>query len=170
MKKIKILSVGECSYLHSGYARYNHGLLTELNKNPKFQIQEYGLFYNPINNKADTVEWNFYPNIPPEFTDISSNEKMEGWKNWASHTPNHMGAPLFEAILLESQPDIVIANNDAWQLRYLIDSPYRRFYKLCCLFACDSIPQNWAWVEDMKLCDAVLTYSNWAKEEIEKQK
>ncbi len=169
MDKIRILSVGECSYLHSGYARYNHGLLTELHKNPRFQIMEYGLFYNPMINDAKSVAWDFFPNCPPEFAVLDTAEKLEGWKNWAANTHNHMGAPLFEAVLLDAKPDIVIANNDAWQLKYLIDSPYRRFYKLACLFACDSIPQNWSWIEDMALCDAVLTYSDWAKEEIEKQ-
>lgn len=169
MDKIKVLSVGECSYINSGYGMYNNGLLRELHKNPNLHIQEFGLFFNPINNKSNTIDWDFYPNILPEHAIMDSDEKFNSWKEWANHTPNHMGGPLFEHILLESQPDVVIANNDAWHLRYLIDSPYRRFYKLVCLFACDSIPQSWTWIEDMKLCDAVLTYSEWGKREIEKQ-
>ena len=169
MDKIKVLSVGECSYINSGYGMYNNGLLRELHKNPNLHIQEFGLFYNPINNKVNTIDWDFYPNILPEHSVMDSDEKFNSWKEWANHTPNHMGGPLFEHILLEAQPDVVIANNDAWHLKYLIDSPYRRFYKLVCLFACDSIPQSWTWIEDMKLCDAVLTYSEWGKREIEKQ-
>lgn len=169
MSKIKILSVGESSYLHSGYGRYNNGLLTELHKNPNYELYEFGLFYNPTFNQAGSIPWKFIPNILPEHRLIDSQEKLESWKNWTSNPINNLGGPLFNSVLLEVQPDIVIANNDEWNLKYIIDSPFKRFFKTVCLFACDSIPQKMEWIDSMSKCDGVLTYSDWAKEEIEKQ-
>ncbi len=167
MGKIKILSVGECSYLSSGYARYNHGLLTQLHKNPNYDVMEYGLSFNPTFHQADTIPWKFYPNVPAEFRHIDSHEKMEGWKEWASNPINALGGPLFNQVLLETQPDIVIANQDEWNLRYILDSPFRRFYKTALLFAHDGIPQRGDWIESMARSDIVMTYSNWAKEQLE---
>jgi glycosyltransferase involved in cell wall biosynthesis len=169
MSKIKILSVGECSYLHSGYAIYNKGLLTELHKNPEYDIYEFGLSFNPTYNQVDTVPWKFIPNVLPEHRIIDSAKKMEEWKGWFSNPINTLGGPLFNHVLLEVQPDIVIANQDEWNLRYMIDSPFRRFFKLICLFSCDSEPQKLEWIESMSRCDAVLTYSDWAKNLIKSQ-
>lgn len=169
MPKIKILSVGECSYLSSGYARYNHGLLTELHKNPNYEIMEFGLSYNPTFNQADSIPWRFIPNVLPQHRVIDNHQKLEEWKNWAQNPINALGGPLFNSILLETQPDIVIANQDDWNLRYIIDSPYRHIFKTVLLFACDSSPQKWDWIESMSRTDAVMTYTHWAKEMVESQ-
>ncbi len=169
LKKIKILSVGESSYLHSGYGRYNNGLLTELHKNPNYDLYEFGLFFNPTYNQAHTIPWKYLPNCLPQHRVIDSNEKLEEWKEWCHNPINNLGGPLFNSVVLEIQPDIIIANNDEWNLRYIIDSPFRRFFKLICLFACDSSPQKPEWIDSMSRCDGILTYSEWGKRTIEEQ-
>lgn len=162
MKKVKVLCVNECSYLSSGYARYGHNLLSLLNQDERLEIAEMGTFFNPYDNKMDSIPWIFYANFPGE--GVSQEDKI----NFLKDVNCQMGYAMFDQLALEYRPDVVINFTDFWSQRFINNSPFRKCFKSLWLAPHDSIPQNLEWIEEMTLHDGVLTYSDWALDEIKK--
>lgn len=173
LKKIKVLSINEDVQISSGYSCYSRGILTELNKNPNFEVAEMALFYNPIMHDKTKDKWKVIPCLPKELLKLNgkndSPELLEGWQKWNQSIVNPLGRTLLEDILLEYQPDTILINNDEFNVKFIFDSPYRRFFNIVWLAACDGIPQNDSWIETMSNSDGLLTYSEWGKNAIENQ-
>ncbi len=161
MSKTKILFVTECTILNSGYSTYANYLLRELNKNPNYDVAEFATFVHPNDNRIEQIEWKVYPNIPPI--------PLEDYNEWAKSPMNQFGAALFNDVILDFEPDVVCTHSDWWMQKFINDSPYRSHFKYIWMAPCDAVPQNIEWLDDMVKCDGVLTYTDWAKEEIEKQ-
>lgn len=161
MAKTKILFVTEASFLNSGYATYAHYILRELSKNPNYEVAEFATFVHPNDTRINSITgWKVYPNIPPI--------PVEEYGEWAKNVQNQFGAALFNNVILDFEPDVVCTHSDWWMQKFINDSPYRSHFKYIWMAPCDAVPQNIEWLEDMIRCDGVLTYTDWAKAEIEK--
>lgn len=162
MRKIKVLMVTECSYLSTGYAVYARNLLTQLHSDSRFEIAEMGTFFNPHDNKVDQIPWTFFANVPPNH--LPENKKNELLQD----VRFQMGYYTFNDIVLEYQPDIVISAMDYWMQSFINASPYRKCFSSIWMCPHDSIPQEKQWLEDMSNHDGIITYCDWATEEIKK--
>ena len=52
---------------------------------------------------------------------------------------------------------------------WIIQSPYRKYFKFLHMPTCDGQPQKIEWLQFYKQCDRILTYSEWAKEVLKKE-
>jgi len=160
MNKIKVLLVNESSYLSTGYARYGHNLLTQLHNDERFEIAEMGTFFDPNNNKLETIPWKFYPNVLPQ------DAPADKIKAFSENKACQMGYTMFDDIALDFRADVVLNINDFWAQKFINNSVYRKCFKSLWMAPHDSVPQNIEWLEDMMNHDGVLGYTDWAIEKI----
>lgn len=149
------------SELSSGYAIYSKHLLSELVKNPEYEVAEMATFVHPQDQRLQDIKWAVYPNVPKI--------PMEQFEHWKSNQHNMWGGALFDDIALDFKPDIVCTHSDWWMRRFVNKSPYKKCFKHIWLMPCDSMPQDSEWIEDALECDGLLTYTDWAKEVLVKQ-
>ena len=163
MQKTKLLACTEATYLSSGYARYYNALLRYLHNTGEFDICElaaWGDVSNPQDNRWRSVPWKFIPVLP---TRGNEQEKRE----YESNPQNKFGAWRFETACVQHQPDIVLGLRDIWHEQFAINSPLRKYYRHILSPAIDAIPQQYQWLSWYKSADAVVTYTDWAKNVIE---
>jgi glycosyltransferase involved in cell wall biosynthesis len=58
---------------------------------------------------------------------------------------------------------------DPWMMEWEVESPFRSLYHSCWMPTHDSSPARPQWVDNYIQCDAVFTYSDWAKEMLEEE-
>ncbi len=68
------------------------------------------------------VPWKFYGAIP-------SQEGTLAHKRFYSSNEGQFGAAVFEDVLLDFQPDIVLHVRDEWMESWELESPFRKYYK-----------------------------------------
>lgn len=155
-KPLKILVVGEASFIHSGYGTYQHRLLSRLACNPNFHIAELAS-YAGVNDPRDSVcDWRFYANA------VGDNDPRITEYN--SHPQNAFGRWRFDSVVAHFKPDVVIDIRDYWMNSYQRISPLRNFFHWILMPTVDSMPQKEDWIDCYLDCDAIFTYSDWARD------
>lgn len=157
MNKKRILACTEASYLSSGYARYANALLKYLHSTGEFEIMEFAAWGDNNDPRSHSIPWQFYGNLP----DRNNQEEVNAYN---SNPYNKFGAFRFEEACLRFRPSHILGFRDAWHDQHELTSPFRNFYNLIWMPAVDAIPQKEEWLSWYKQCDAVLTYTEWAKE------
>lgn len=159
--RLKILLCGESSFLSSGYSVYQHRLLSRLAENPHLHVAELGCYSN-VNDPRDSVcNWRFYANCV--------SDKDARYETYKAHPQNNFGKWRFDKIIADFRPDVVIDIRDYWMNAYQRLSPWRKYFHWILMPTIDSAPQQEEWLDTYMNCDAVFTYSDWARDILQNQ-
>ena len=161
-KKKKILFISEAAYLNTGYAKYSKEVISRIYKTGKYEIAEFSIYGSAEDPRRSSIPWKNYANLP--------NAKDEQQTSlYSSSVANQFGAWRFERVCLDFEPDIVFTIRDFWMDSFIYHSPYRRIFSWAWMPTVDASPQNQEWIDMFANAEYILTYSDWAKEIIEKQ-
>lgn len=158
--KLRVLACTEVSYLSTGYAVYIREIFKRLHATQKYELAELACYAAPGDSKLQQIPWKVYPNLP-------SNEEER--KVYESNVINPFGAWKFESTCLDFKPHVVFIYRDHWFDAFAVNSPYRKYYNLLWMPACDGYPQAKQWIADYCTADAISTYSDWAIEVLQHQ-
>lgn len=161
MNKRKVLWVSEASFLNTGFSVQSKAILDYLYKTGKYEIIELGSYAKTSDPRADQVPWRFYGAIP-EGNDPIENKRYETYEG-------QFGAAVFENVLLETTPDVVIDIRDPFFMDWQLKSPYRKYFNLIWQPTVDSEPQQRIWLDNFKRADLILTLSRYGKEVLQKE-
>lgn len=153
--KLRILYVGNSSYLSSGYSTYSHEVLSRLHKTGKFQLAELGQFGAYDDPRALDLPWKHYPVVPNPAV-------AEEVAEYTSDQINEYGAYKFERACLDFRADVVVNIDDWWGSEFIYRSPLRRHFHAALMPTCDAVPLMDQWVESYRSADAIFTYTDWA--------
>jgi glycosyltransferase involved in cell wall biosynthesis len=162
-RKKRVLFLTEAAYLSTGYATYSRNVLSHMQKTGKYDLAEISVYGNADDPRRESIPWKNYPVLP----DSTATEQEKQVYN--SNHGNVFGAWRFERACLDFKPDIVLTIRDFWMDSFVYESPYRRLFKWIWMPTVDAAPQNEEWIHQFADADAVLTYSDWAKEVIDNQ-
>ena len=162
MRKKRILFCGEATYLNTGYATYWREIITRLHATGKYEIAELGGYSKPDDKELSYHPWKIYPNMP-DMNDAASVEEYN------SNVPNQFGEWKFEEICLDFRPDIVCDIRDFWMMEFEERSPFRRFFHWFIMPTVDAAPQHPQWLSTYSSADAVLSYSEWGRDVLNRE-
>jgi len=155
VEPLRVLYVGNSSYLSSGYGTYSFEVLSRLHRTGRFKIAELGQFGGYDDPRALDLPWKHYPVVPnPAVPD----EVAE----YTADQINEYGAYKFERTCLDFRPDVVMNVDDWWGSEFLYRSPLRRHYHLATMPTADAAPLMDQWVESYRTADAVFAYTDWS--------
>lgn len=163
MRKKRVLFLTEAAYLNTGYATYSKNILNHMKATNKYELAELSVYGSAEDSRRNLIPWRNYPNLPDSST--SDNEK----NIYNSNPSNVFGAWRFERACLDFKPDVVLTIRDFWMDSFVHNSPFRRIFKRIWMPTVDAAPQNEEWIDQFCDCEAILTYSDWAKDVIDKQ-
>lgn len=162
-RKKRVLFLTEAAYLSTGYATYSRNVLNHLKSTGKYEIAEISVYGSAEDPRRSTIPWKNYPVLPDS---TSTDEEKQVYN---SNQSNVFGSWRFERACLDFKPDVVLTIRDFWMDSFVYESPYRRIFKWIWMPTVDAAPQNEEWIHQFADADAVLTYSDWAKDVIDKQ-
>lgn len=154
MKK-RILFCGESSHIKSGFGNYTNEILSRLSKVPSYDVAELSCYRTPSIKKTES--WKIYPAA------VDRSHKL--YQQFASNKSNVFGRWIFDYILLDFKPDIVIDIRDPWMFSYQESSPLRRFYHWILSPTYDSSPPKNDFLNLFANADTLSFHTNWAKED-----
>lgn len=155
MRKLRILWLGEASFLSTGYGVYTKEILQRLYATGKYDIAELGSYGSWYDTKRFDIPWRYYGNLPDSDDDGGLYE---------SNVLNQFGAWKFEETALHFKPDIVADARDWWMGEYVERSPFRRLFKWAIMPTVDSIPQQEQWLATFMDADAVFNYCEFGQD------
>ena len=171
-EKLRILFVGEASFLHTGFSHYWHNILPRLHATGKYEIFELGSYAQGSDPKAKELPWKFYGVMPEQ-----NNPQMCFEYGRPDGTPeereryreNQFGKYVFDPVLADCRPDIVIDIRDHWMTCWQKNSVFRENFHWMWMACVDSYPQKWEWLRDFGQTDTLLAYSFFGKRVLEEQ-
>ena len=159
MGKRRILFCGEASFLSTGFATFNREIIRRLHATGKYEIAEMGSYAHQSDARIKNLDWRFYPVLP-------SNQDEK--RIYEQHNQNQFGRYKIDAVVADFQPDIIYDARDPWMVQHLVESRFRKNYKLVLTPTVDSAPQKAEWVNGIfKAADVVTTYSRYGKRVLE---
>jgi len=171
-RKLRILFVGEASFLKTGFSTYWDKVVSRLHKTGKYDIAELGSYASTNDPRAKNVPWKFYGVMP----DQGDQQGFAAYGNphgnaqeRARYNENQFGKGRFDPIVAEFKPDIVVDLRDHWMTHWQKDSVFRDKFHWMWMACVDSYPQKWDWLKDYAKADTLLAYSFFGKDVIEKQ-
>lgn len=172
MAKKRVLFVGEASCLNTGFGTYYRELIPRLLETGKYEIGEIGCYVHTEDPKAiDFVKgrWRFWGTLP------RSQEEAQMYNMHSPHPRdkgqliNQFGAHIFDQVVADFKPDIVIDIRDNWMLTWQQRSPFRPWFKLIWMPTVDAEPQAEEWIQDYEQADLVLAYSDYGVNALKRQ-
>lgn len=156
-QKKRILIVNEFSQLNTGFSTYMYYVLPYLVDTNKYEIAELATYAHEGHPKLDQskIPWKVYPNDPHP-------QDHEARQSFGQNRENQFGKWKFEDVCLDFRPDIVVTITDPWMSSFIMNSPYRKYYKWLYMPTIDGFPQKDDWLEQYTNADMVMTYSAWA--------
>lgn len=161
MRKKRILWVNDASWKGTGYAVYSNEVLSRLNKVEDFEVAEIACYADKNDPHIKDVPWKVYANRPLE-TDPN-------FENYVKNPSLIFGENVFNEVLLDFMPDIVMDIRDWWMFEYQQRSPFREFFHWSIMPAVDASPQNPQWINTYASADSVFGYCEFSKETLENQ-
>lgn len=143
MQNKKVLLVSEATYLNSGYSNYGYQIMKMLYDTKDFDLAEISCHGN--HDRSHEIPWKSY--VVPENSNI-------------------FGKDIFNDVLIDFKPDIVWSFRDPWVDDFICDSVLRNHFKWVYMPTIDSLPLDIDWIDTINRSDAVLTYTDWAAEEL----
>lgn len=159
MDKKKILFINEGNHLKTGFSVIGKEILSRLYSTKKYCLAEYMSYVENDDPKNFSVPWKTYSAIP------SQNSPL--YHLYHQDQAGQFGKTLFEHVLLDFKPDIVIDIRDAWMIEWQNISPFRDKFKWIIMPTVDSAPQQASWLDVYSQADAVLGYCRYSKEVLE---
>jgi hypothetical protein len=162
MGKKRLLFVGEASYLATGFSTYWNEVIKRINATGRFEVAEFGSYAGDSDPRNQHVPWKFYSNAP------DPNDQAANQAYHSRHT-NQFGEWRLNDVLLDWKPDTLLLLRDFWMDEFVLRSPLRSNFKVIWMPTIDGAPQRKLWVDAYKQCDAIMTYSQWGKNLLEKE-
>ena len=157
MEKKRILLCSEATFLNTGYATYGREIMKRLHEKDKYELAEFASYGSADDERASTIPWRYYPNLP----DADDEQRRE---EYLSVSTNQFGEWRFEHVLLDFRPDIVFDIRDFWMMDYQERSPFRRLFWWVVMPTVDAHPQNEQWLATYSKSDAAFNYSEFGME------
>jgi len=158
MRKKKILWVGEAPYLNTGYAVYAKNVLSYLASLGKYEIVQLGVYAKDSELPKYNFPWTIAANAPesdaPDHAAYKADELAQ------------FGSWRFEEVCGKFQPDIICNIADVWMFEFIFRSPFLPYFNTILMPTCDSKPQPKQWLDVYTKADKILTYCDWAKDEL----
>lgn len=161
-RKKRVLFISEAAYLNTGYAKYSKEVISRIHQTGKYDIAEFSIYGGPTDQRRSSIPWKNYANMP----DMNDQKELEAYN---SNMMNQFGLWRFERVCLDFEPDIVLSIRDFWMDSFIYHSPYRRIFSWAWMPTVDASPQNQEWIDMFSDSDYILTYSDWAKDILQKQ-
>tara|TARA_R100000808_G_scaffold2804_3_gene10532 strand:- start:57072 stop:58712 length:1641 start_codon:yes stop_codon:yes gene_type:complete len=153
----KILLCSEATFLNTGYATYGREIMKRLYEKDKYELAEFSSYGSADDERASSIPWRYYPNLPDENDEQRRQE-------YVSAATNQFGEWRFEHVLLDFKPDIVFDIRDFWMMDYQERSPFRRLFHWAVMPTVDAYPQNEQWLGTYANANAVFNYSEFGME------
>lgn len=151
----KILFCTESGHIKSGFGNYTNAIISRL-YNAGYDVAELSCYRTY--NHPKTEPWKIYPAAIPKDHDK--------YKEYISDSSNQFGRFVFNYVLLDYHPDIVIDFRDFWMFSYQEVSPLRPFYHWIVAPTIDSVPLPLNTILNLNNADTVLTHTQWAQEQL----
>jgi len=160
--KTRVLWVGETTYLNTGYSVYGRELLTRLHRQPNLEIAELACYAHPHDPRIRQIPWLVYPNLP------HPDDKV-GKQKYEENPIFQFGEAIFDRVLLDFKPHVVLDIRDVFMFDFIDRSPLREYYSTILMPTVDSAPQNRQWLDMMSRTEGVFTYQDWSGDVIKKE-
>ena len=157
--KKRILSIGEASFVLSGFGTYNFEVLRRLHDTGKYEIAELACYGHVNDQRANKIPWRYYANAvldgDPRKSEYDSNAENQ-WGHWR-----------LERTCLDFKPDFAMSIRDPWHDRYIAQSPFRKMFNYIVMPTYDSCfvkgthvitDHSYKNIEDIQIGDRVLTH------------
>ena len=161
MRKKRILWVNDASWKGTGYAVYSNEVLSRLNKVEEFEVAEIACYADKNDPKINSTPWKVYANRPLETDPL--------FENYVKNPSLIFGENVFNEVLLDFMPDIVMDIRDWWMFEYQQRSPFRDFFHWAIMPAIDATPQNPQWLNTYASADSVFAYCEFGKDVLSQQ-
>lgn len=139
MRNKKILFVSEAPWCSTGYSVYTNQVLKRLCNNNNLDIAQLGIYVEENDPNIKNFPWKIYWNKPKKSNSLYS--------RYQQSPSAQFGDFMFNEVLLDFMPDIVIDIRDWWMA---LANPYDVIIT----------PDGYKNVKDIKLGDLVLTHKN----------
>lgn len=153
--KKRVLVVSEFSELNTGFSVMTKELLARLHKSGKYELAELASYVNEDSPKLNTNPWKTYAAQP------SLNKKKRTEEFNRTYNTAQFGGYVFNDVLLDFKPDVVLSWRDFWHDEFITQSPYRPYYKYIWSTCVDSEPPQQHWLNVFSTVDVLSSYSQW---------
>jgi len=161
MRKKRILWVNEAHWQGTGYSVYGKEVLERLNKVEEFEVAELATHVTKEDKQVHSSPWRVYPNRP-----LDSDQDFQSYVNSPSRI---FGENVFNNVLMDFKPDIVMDIRDWWMFEFEQRSPFRDFFHWAIMPTVDAMPQNPMWINTFASADSVFAYSEFGRDTLLKQ-
>jgi glycosyltransferase involved in cell wall biosynthesis len=160
----KILVCSDSPAIDTGMGIAHRAIARKLHESGRFFVVSFGWFWDSAVSRD--IKWNF----PWKQYSTSDRQRPYGHpKNWDFHesydkvkvNDDFSDSPV-NKVIVEFQPNIVIAIGDIWMLDYLYFLPTRHTFKLIHEFPIDGEPIPQSWVRLIKKADVAVVMSKYA--------
>lgn len=158
MRKKKILFCSEASWLNTGYSVYTKEVLSRLMQVQEFEVAELACYCDQNDPNIKKSRWQVFPNKP-----LESDPSYEAYKN---NPVAQFGEQVFNSVMLDYQPDIVMDIRDPWMWDFEQRSPFRDFFHWALMPTVDAEPQMDQWINMLHSADSVFTYTEFGRDTI----
>lgn len=177
MIKKRILFVGEASFLSTGFSTIYRELLPRLVETGKYEIAELGSYASQDDPRVESFiqgRWKFYAAKPVG----DANSNPHEWAVFSQPSPrpramgqntNQFGEWLFDRVVADFKPDIVVDIRDWWMLEFQEVSCFRPWFKWIVMPTVDAEPQKEEWMATYENADLVLSYSDYGISTLKRQ-
>jgi glycosyltransferase involved in cell wall biosynthesis len=171
-EKLRVLFVGEASFLHTGFSHYWHNIIPRLVATGKYEIAELGSYAKTSDPRAEKLGWKFYgimpepdqPHMVYEYGRPDGTPEERG-----RYQENQFGKYVFDMVLADFKPDIVIDIRDYWMTYWQNNSVFRDDFHWIWMACVDSYPGKWEWLGVYGKVDTLVAYSHFGKRALEEQ-
>jgi glycosyltransferase involved in cell wall biosynthesis len=161
MKK-KILLVNEFSELNTGFSVIGKEILSRLYKTDKYDIAELATYSEHGDPRHFIAPWKVYPGTPHPSDKAATHF-------YQANYIGQFGAAVFDKVVLDYKPDVVITWMDPFMVSYINDSPYRDKFKFLVMACVDSRPQQASWLDFYARADKLIGYAKYTKTVLEEE-
>ena len=156
MRKKRILWVNDASWKGTGYGTYGNEVLNRLHAVPEFEVAELACYADIDDVENNPRPWKVYANRPLE--------SSPDFESYVKSPTAVFGANVFNSVLLDFRPDIVMDIRDWWMFEYQERSPFRDFFHWAIMPTVDATPQNPQWLGTFANADSVFAYSEFGRD------
>jgi glycosyltransferase involved in cell wall biosynthesis/ADP-heptose:LPS heptosyltransferase len=171
-EKLRVLFLGEASFLHTGFSHYWHNVLPRLHATDKYEIAELGSYAKTSDPRAKNIPWKFY-GIMPEDNEphmVYEYGRPDGTpQERERYRENQFGKYVFDMVVADFKPDIIIDIRDYWMTYWQHHSVFREYFHWMWMACVDSYPQKWEWMQMYGNVDTLVAYSHFGKRVLEEQ-
>lgn len=157
----RILVISEATYLTTGYSKYCESLIKGLLQADIGIVAEMAMYAEVGDPRNGSMPWKIYPVIP--------HEKDPNRQIYDSDPQAAFGRHTFDAIVADFKPTHVITIQDFWYNNYIDFSPLRKTFNWIWMPTVDAINQNPEWLDAYSRVDALVTYTDFSKDVLEKE-